>query len=277
MTGALPLDRLPPPPAVAPEDFAALRDLALAELQRLAPDYEPRATDPAVRVVEVAVYLRLLLGGRINEAVRATWLATAGGADLDRVAAGMDVSRKPGEPDDGLRDRARLAWTALSAAGPRDAYRFHALSVPGVRDAAVRSPAPGRVAVTVLSDAPDGAAGPELVAAVEAALSDDRVRPVTDEVEVRAAALIAVDVDAVLRVPGDGPDPAVVEAAARAALDDLLGVPAVGRAVRRSAIVAALHVPGVESAVLAEPAADVDVDASSAAAAGAVRIALERA
>ncbi len=273
----LPLDRLPPPPAIAREDFAALRDAALAELQRLAPDYEPRPTDPAVRLVEVAAYLRLLLGGRVNEAVRATWLATARGADLDQVAAGMGVRRKADEADDGLRRRAQLAWTALSAAGPRDAYRFHALSVPGVRDAAVGSPRPGRVEVTVLSDAADGATGAELVAAVEAALSGDRVRPVTDEVAVRAAAVTAVDVDAVLRVPGDGPDLAVVEAAAAAALADYLGARAIGRAIRRSAIVAALHVPGVESVALAAPAADAAVGAAAVAVAGDVRIALERA
>ena len=273
----LPLDRLPPPAAVAQEDFDALRAQALAELQRLAPDYEPRASDPAVRVVEAAVYLRLLLGARINEAVRATYLATAGGADLDHVAAGMGVERKAGEPDGALRRRARLAWTALSAAGPRDAYRFHALSVDGVRDAAVHSPAPGQVAVTVLSDAADGATGADLVAAVEAALSDDRVRPVTDEVTVRAAAVTTVDVDAVLRVPGGGPDPAVVEAAASAALDDYLGARAIGRSIHRSAIVAALHAPGVESVALAAPAADVAVDAATVAVAGGVRIALERA
>lgn len=273
----LPLDRLPPPPAIAREDFAALRDAALSELQRLAPDYEPRPTDPAVRLVEVAAYLRLLLGGRVNEAVGATWLATARGGDLDQVVAGMGVRRKADEADDDLRRRAQLAWTALSAAGPRDAYRFHALSVPGVRDAAVGSPRPGEVEVTVLSDAADGATGPELVAAVEAALSGDRVRPVTDEVAVRAAVVTAVDVDAVLRVPGDGPDLAVVEAAASAALADYLGARAIGRAIHRSAIVAALHVPGVESVALAAPAADADVGAAAVAVAGDVRIALERA
>lgn len=273
----LPLDRLPPPPAVAQEDFAALRDAALAELQRLAPDYEPRPTDPAVRLVEVVAHMRLILGARVNEAVRATWLATARGADLDQVAAGMGVRRKADEADDDLRRRAQLAWTALAAAGPRDAYRFHALSVPGVRDAAVGSPRPGHVEVVVLSDAEDGATGAELVAAVDAAVSGDRVRPVTDEVTVRAAAVTAVDVDAVLRVPGDGPDLAVVEAAAGAALADYLGARAIGRAIRRSAIVAALHVPGVESVALAAPAADAAVDAAAVAVAGDVRIALERA
>ena len=274
----VPLDRLSPPAAVAAEDFAALRDAALDRLRVLVPDYDPRPADPAVRLVEVAAYVRLLLGARINDAVKGTFLATARGADLDHVAAGMNVQRKAGEADDDLRRRAQLAWTALSVAGPRDAYRFHALSAAGVDDAAVSSPAPGEVRVVVLSDAADGGVGDAAaVAAVTAVLGDDTVRPMTDTVTVAAAALETVDVNATLHVSGQGPALDVVRAAAEAAVAALLDDRVIGRDIHRSALIAACHVPGVDHVTLAAPAADVTIDAGAAAVAGDVTLMVERA
>ena len=273
----VPLDRLSPPDAVAREEFVALRDAALDRLRVLAPDYDARATDPAVRLVELAVYMRLLLGARINDAVRGTFLATAAGADLDHVAAGMNVERKAAESDDDLRRRAQLAWTALSTAGPRDAYRFHALSAAGVDDVAVTSPMPGQVLVVVLSEAADGGDGDAAaVAAVAAVLGDDAVRPMTDVVTVRAATLETVDVTAALSVSGQGPATDVVQAAAEAAVAELLGERVIGRDVHRSALVAACHVPGVESVALTAPVADVAVAADAAAVAGEVSITVSR-
>lgn len=273
----VPLDQLSPPAAVAREEFVALRDAALDRLRALAPDYDARATDPAVRLVELAVYMRLLLGARINDAVRGTFLATATTTDLDHVAAGMNVERKAGESDDDLRRRAQLAWTALSTAGPRDAYRFHALSAAGVDDVAVSSPMPGQVLVVVLSEAADGDAGDAAaVAAVTAILDADTVRPMTDVVTVQAAALQVVDVTATLRVSGQGPATDVVQAAAEAAVAALLGERVIGRDVHRSALVAACHVPGVENVTLTAPATDVAVPTAAVALAGDVAITVER-
>ena len=180
----IPLDRLPAPAAVVDETFEQLRDAAIADLTARVPDYDPRATDPAVRLLEVGAYVRLLLGGRVNDAVRGVFLATATAADLDNVAAAVNVARLPGENDDALRSRAQLAWEALSAAGPTGAYRFHALSVPGVRDVRVTSPDPGEVLVGVLSHAANGAADQALLDAVSGALNASSVRPVTDDLTV---------------------------------------------------------------------------------------------
>ena len=271
----IPLDRLPPPDAVVAEEFAALRDQAIANLVARVPDYEPRATDPAVRLLEVAAYLRLLLGGRINDAVRGTFLATAAGADLDHVVAILDVTRLAGESDEALRARARLAWDTVSTAGPTDAYRFHALSVPGVRDVSVASPNPGEVVVTVLALGAGGVPDQALVDAVEAALDADTVRPVTDDLTVQAVTVVAYDVTATLKVSGGGPDLAIVKEAATEAVRAYVDAYAVGRSIRRSALFAACHVPGVDQVELTAPAADVDATPAQAAIPGTVTLTVE--
>ena len=268
----IPLDRLPPPDAVTSLSFEALRDAAVADLVARVPDYAPRPTDPAVRILEVAAYMRLLVEGRVNDAARATWLATATGADLDQVAAAVDVLRLLGESDDALRRRAQLAWTALSTAGPVDAYRFHALSVPGVRDVGVTSPNPGDVLVVVLANTPDGVADAALIAAVTAALAPEAVRPVTDDVTVQSVASVAYDVTATLHVPGGGPDHDVVQAAAAAAVQAYTDAVAIGRDIWRSALFAACHVPGVQRVEIGAPVADVAVTDLQAAVAGTVTL-----
>ena len=272
----VPLNLLPPPDVVVSEEFQALRDQALARLQALDPEFVVRATDPAVRLIEIAAYVRLLLGARVNDAARATFLATARGADLDHVAAAANVDRQTGESNDELRRRAQLAWTALSVAGPRDAYRFHALSVGEVADVAATSPMPGQVKIVVVSDAADGTTGQELLDAVAAAVSDEAVRPVTDTVMVEAATVQTVNVTATLQVAGQGPDLSVVDGAAEAAVAAYLGVRAIGRDVYRSALVDACHVPGVDNVNLTVPAADVVVPDASVAVAGAVMLTVER-
>lgn len=268
----VPLDRLPPPNAITSLSFEALRDAAIADLVSRVPDYEPRPTDPAVRILEVAAYVRLLIEGRVNDAVRATWLATATGGDLDQIAAGLNVARLAGETDDAFRRRIQLAWTALSTAGPSDAYRFHALSVPGVREVGIDSPNPGEVRVVVLADTQAGTADADLVAAVEAALNDRAVRPVTDTLTVQSVAAVPYDVEAALTVGAAGPDLGVVRAAAVAAVLAHGAVRAIGRDVHRSALFAACHVPGVESVTLSAPAADVAVSDLQVAILGAVTI-----
>ncbi|MCY4121645.1 MAG: baseplate J/gp47 family protein [Acidobacteria bacterium] len=271
----IPLDRLPPPDAVVAEEFAALRDQAIADLVSRVPDYEPRATDPAVRLLEVAAYLRLLLGGRINDAVRGTFLATAAGADLDHVVAILDVTRLAGESDEALRARARLAWDTVSTAGPTDAYRFHALSVPGVRDVSVASPNPGEVVVTVLALGAGGVPDQALLDAVEAVLDADTVRPVTDDLTVQAVTVVAYDVTAKLKVSGGGPDLAIVKEAATEAVRAYVDAYAVGRSIRRSALFAACHVPGVDQVELTAPVADVAATAAQVAIPGTVTVTAE--
>jgi phage-related baseplate assembly protein len=155
-----------------------------------------------------------------------------------------------------LRYRTQLALEGLSTAGPIGAYQFHALSVDGVKDAGIQGPPdtdPGDVLVTILSAEDDGTAGAPLIAAVDAALNAEDVRPLTDNVTVQSATIITYEIIATLYIP-TGPDPSAVQAAALASVQAFVEARhRVGADVRLSALYAALHVGGVERVTLSTP------------------------
>lgn len=155
----LDLSLLAPPDIVEPLDFETLLANRKASFLERYPDLADvidLESEPAVKLLEEAAYLELLLRQRINESAVAVMLAYATGADLDHLAALYGVSRlvtDPGNPaaipplppvfetDDALRTRVQMAPEGLSTAGPSDAYRFHALSADGlVLDASIDSP-----------------------------------------------------------------------------------------------------------------------------------------
>lgn len=96
--------------------------------------------------------------------------------NLDTTSLGADT-----ETDDQFRERIRLAPEKYSTAGSRESYRFWALSAhPDVLDIEVKRTAPGYLDVYVLSKS--GIPTDSLVETVRNAISGDRVRPLTDEV-----------------------------------------------------------------------------------------------
>lgn len=261
------LSRLPPPDVVERLSYQDILAAMVADLRGR--DIEFTAfveSDPVFKMLEVAAYREFLLRGRVNDAVRSVLLATAQGPDLQQLGALLGVERLDGESDDALRRRMQLAPASYSSAGPEGAYRFVARSAdPRVKDVGLQSPAPINVLVTVLGgDHPDGAADAALVAIVEAALSGEEVRPMTDVVTVRGAEILPYLVTAKLTV-SPGPDREVVRQASEDALRAYcLSVHAVGATVRRSALFAAAHVAGVIGVTLAAPAADVVATAAQA-------------
>lgn len=117
------------------------------------------------------------------------FVATA--QNLTESAGGTDI-----EDDERYRARIRLAPESISTAGPRGAYEFWAKSAdPEISSISVTSPAPGEVLVCVLLQ---GGEIPtqEIISKVQAALSDERRRPLTDHVTVQAPT--QVDYDAIL-------------------------------------------------------------------------------
>ena len=280
-TPAIDLSRLPPPVVVETLDFEAILAAILADLNARVPGYVVSEADPAYKILETAAYRELLLRQRVNDAARAVMLPYALGADLDNLAALLGVERQtvtPADPDavppvaavletdERLRARAQLALSAVSTAGPVSSYRFHALSADArVLDAAVVSPSPGAVTVTVLSREGNGTAPQNLLAAVTAALNDESVRPLGDVLAVNSAAVVDYQVTAELTV-GPGPDAATVLAEARDSLEAYVAsLRRIGVAVPRSGLYAALHRPGVTAVALTSPAGDVAVGAAAAA------------
>ena len=260
------LSRLPPPEVTRQPGFETVLAELTAAFRERWPDYDATVeSDPARKMLEVFAWRETVLRRQIADAARAVMLAYAGGADLDHLAALLAVARHDGESDEALRSRVRGALGAASTAGPSSAYRHHARAVAGVADASVSSPTPGTVRVVVLGSAASGVPAAPVLAAVRAALSADEVRPLTDTVQVAAAAIVSYDLTASLKV-APGPDAPTVLAAAEASVRAYAGERGgLGRGVTTSGLTAALHVGGVEKVTLTAPAADVAATSAQAA------------
>jgi phage-related baseplate assembly protein len=216
---------------------------------------------------------------------------------LTLVAADPDAVppvAKVMEEDDALLYRTQLSLEGLSVAGSSGAYEFHALSADGniasvsvdsptfvaapisaaLRaqlpagaivlvcdyDAGLVDPLPGDVSLAVLPVVDSAVPGPDLVAAVQAALSAEEVRPITDRPRSQLGQPTNFSVVAKLEVQ-DGPSRAVVLATAQAALAvSVAAARALEGEMSLSAIYAALHVSGVRRVVLTQPTADVICD-----------------
>jgi phage-related baseplate assembly protein len=288
------LAQIPAPGIVEALNFETIFAAMLADLQTRDSVFTALLeSDPAYKILEVAAYRELIIRARVNDAARGVMLATAIGTDLDNLAANFNVIRllvTPGDPDaippiadvyesdTAFRARTQFAFEGLSTAGPVGAYMFHGLSASGeVKDIAVDAvtfhvtaglividnsanlgtPEPGKVAVTVLANTGNGAADANLLALVDAAINNESVRPLTDKVTVRSAAVINYSVTATLYFY-DGPSSGTVLAAAQAALNAYIAAQRkIGYDVTRSGIFHALHQPGVQNVTLTAPAADV--------------------
>lgn len=278
------LSKLPPLDVIKTVDFEVL----LADMKAKAIELMPELagvlaleSDPATKLLRVCAYYRMLDRLEFNDGARASMLAHATGADLDGLGALWGVQRlvivaadnttvpataQVLEGDVALRARIQLSLEGLSTAGPRGSYIFWALSASGlVKDASVSSPAPGQVVVNILSHEGDGTPSETLLNVVDAVLTDEDVRPLTDQVFVQPATIVPYTVEAVLTLYS-GPDASTVEGAAETALaayvDDHHRL---GHDITLSGIYAALHQPGVQNVTIAAPLADIVIGADQAA------------
>ncbi len=277
---AIDLSRLPAPEIVELLDYEVIRAALLADMLARYPDFSAAVpSDPVHKLLEVAAYRELMLRATFNDRARGCLVAFATGSDLDHLGALLGAYRLEIEPADILngtpavmesdadfRRRIILAPEGYSVAGPEGAYIWHALSADAdVLDASATSPTPGEVVVTVLSRNGDGTAAPALLDIVEAAVSADDVRPLTDHVTVQGADIVEYAINAQIETFA-GPDSAIVLAEAAARLNAYLeSSRRLGRDIVRSAIFAALHVEGVSQVTLAAPAVDVELNRTQAA------------
>ncbi|MDN4591256.1 baseplate assembly protein [Xenophilus aerolatus] len=278
---SLDMTLLPPPAVIEVLDFEAILQDHKAQFQTLCAeaglDYSLLLeSDPITKLLELGAYREMLMRQRINDAAKACMLAYAVGTDLDHQAANLGVQRllitpadlnaNPPVPavyesDDRLRERAQLALEGITTAGPRESYRFHALSASAlVADVGVDSPAPGTVRVTVLATDPSGVPTDQLLDSVRAALSEEDVRPLCDLVTVQGPEIIESAITATLHLK-PGPAGQVGAAAASAALEKWLAdIRRLGAGLPRSGIDAALHQAGMNRVDLTVPAADILCD-----------------
>ncbi|TPK15167.1 hypothetical protein FJ872_19405 [Mesorhizobium sp. B2-5-9] len=298
--------RLGRPPDLASVPFETLYQQSLARLSAdLATAGIPYnvgtlESDPVVILTQDAAYRDLLRRRQIDDAVAQTFLGSASSTMLDQRAADYGVLRKVLTPattttaavmedDESLRIRARLAWEALSVAGPSGAYLFHAAEAhPQVlaEGTAVYGPEsghvePGEVLVVVQSRDAIGVPSVAVLDSVASRLDawqvtdgfgftrlrtardEQSVRPLGAKVLIRACRPLTYYVTATIYVRG-GPDPEIIRQIASDRLDAYLATRRrVGVEVPTSAILAALHVadanglPIVEEVTLAAPLSDI--------------------
>ncbi|MCB5423956.1 baseplate J/gp47 family protein [Altererythrobacter sp. CC-YST694] len=276
---AIDLSQLPAPVAVDPLDYEAILAEMLAKYQELFPDFVPVESDPAMRVLQVAAWFRLLDRQKANDDAVGAMLAYATGADLDQIGARFGVQRlqiSPADPeqnlpavmesDADLRFRITLAPEGYSVAGPEGAYLYYALTADSqVASVTARSPAPAEVEIYVLSRAAEGTASPELIATVAAALSDKTVRPIGDRVTVQSATIVPYAIEA--RITSfAGPDASIVMANAQARIEQFVADNRkIGRDITRAAINSALFVGGAQNVSILSPAEDIVLDDTQAA------------
>lgn len=320
---------LGPPPDTASLPWETLRTAALDDLAaRLAAlnvpfNVQNLLSDPNVKVSEAAAYRDQLRRREIDNAVARTYLGSATGPYLDARAADYGVLRRsipyagtedatraePTRPSDvpsawtwdvtGLRWieddaalllRARLAWEALSVAGPPGAYVFHALDAhPNVLAGVAYGPEtgivePGNVLVVIQSNLGSGVPSFAVLEAVADRLDayvivdgtgaettrvlreDQSVRPLGARVTIAACQPLALYVEAVLHV-SPGPDAEALRLEAIRRMNAYLASRnRVGLTVTRSGLISALSLTDADGVAaipdldLTSPAADVTPD-----------------
>jgi len=277
------LSRLPPPQVVETLSIEQIFESMRSHLLELSPELADALnveSEPLTKLLQVCAYREYHVRQRVNEATRAVMLAFASGSDLDQIGANYGVARlivEPGDPaafppvpptyesDDDYRTRIQLSLDGYTTAGSRSSYVFHGLSADGrVKDVSAVSPAPGMVTVYVLSREGDGTASEELLENVSAALSAERVRPMTDQVTVQSAAIVTYTIEAELELD-HGPDPEVVRAAAVTAAQQYANeIHRIRSDVALSGIYHALHQPGVRRVRLLAPTSDIAISEGQA-------------
>jgi phage-related baseplate assembly protein len=124
------------------------------------------------------------------------------------------------ESDEAFYDRMRESMETFSTAGPLGAYEYYAKSASAlIVDAKATSTAPGVADIRILLKG-GGLPGEEVINKVKAVLTDDKVRPMTDQVIVSAPETIETTVDITFFVPKPSAASAsVVESAVQQAVE----------------------------------------------------------
>ncbi len=269
MTTLNDLASLPTPAVIEPLSFETILLELQSEFQFRYPDYSALlASDPAVKLLEVAAYREVLLRNRINAAAKASLLAFATGSDLDHLAVFYGVTRLMDETDEALRLRTRQRIIGFANAGGAAHYRYWALSAsPDVADVEVDSPEPGRVRISVLGKAhnegEEQTVSSAVLDAVRAVVLRDDIRVLTDTVEVVPAELIPVTVAARIWLYPDTPMAAfdAIEARFKEALVAQSGL---GWDLTPSWVIGELQRPGVHKVELHSPTTDIRANANQA-------------
>ncbi|GAL31229.1 phage-related baseplate assembly protein [Vibrio variabilis] len=217
--------------------------------------------DPATWLVKSGAYREFLVREDFDRHVLSLFITHAKKTALDLIGLTYyQTPRLADEDDERYRARLLLAPLSYSVAGPEQAYRYHALSADdNVLAAVPYSPTPGEVRVAIMSTDNEGAPTQGLIDKVQAYLSADERRPLTDHVIVEAATRVEYVVVLDIELE-NGASPEVVKAEAlehvKAHTDS---VTSFGKLVAKSALKHAAHRPSVVRVTVVEPSQDIEL------------------
>lgn len=125
------------------------------------------------------------------------------------------------ESDTELYNRMRESMDTYSTAGPMGGYVYFAKTAsPSIADAVANSPTPGVVHVYVLLEHGE-LPGKEIMDMVLEKVTPDKVRPLTDYVEIKAPEPVSYSIDLTYYIPNDSSmSAAATEAAVAAAVEE---------------------------------------------------------
>ena len=158
--------------------------------------------------------------------------------------------------DEELYESMRLSMDALSTAGARGSYIYHAKAVSTeIADVAVSSPAPGEVRIFALMQ--DGSiAGETMKQMIYAACNADNVRPLTDHVEMADPEIVRYQIDLTYWIPSDSSvGSGSIENAVHAAIDEFIQWQGakLGRDINPSRLISLLMQTGIKRVEIRSP------------------------
>ena len=187
------------------------------------------------------------VAGAINSVIDPQPYIAQATANIIESQGGADL-----ETDEALRARIKLAPASFSTAGSVGAYQFHARSAnANIVDVAVVSPLNSGIVYLYPLMADGSATPPQILAAVEAACSGDRVRPVSDLVIAQSPTRLNYVLSVQLSIYANS-DPVAIEAQVRSNLQAFTEDKRrkLGRDITLSQVIAQCQVPNVYSATL---------------------------
>lgn len=270
------LSGFPEPTIIEELDFEVILASMKADLAVRFPPIAPLLvleSEPAVKLMEEFAYRETLNRARINDAIRANFLAFAAGTDLDNLGVFYDVIRLSGEADERFRLRVVLAIQGRSTGGTAARYRSVALGASiRVADAAVyrvgRDPTV-RVAVYAVDNG--GVADTNLLTSVREALNSESVRMVNDIIAVASAVFTVQNVVANVWLLPEASN-GVADALPAALISDWDAETGLGFDLTRAWLTGRLMKPGVQKVEIISPATDVVAAPELAISIGAITI-----
>ena len=172
-------------------------------------------------------------------------------SNTDETSGGADI-----EDDEDLADRVYLAPSGYSVAGPKDAYAYFVNECnPGVGSVVVQSPSECEVKVYVLMEDGNLPTASE-IAEIEAYLSDDTRRPLTDHVTVLAPSTSTFNISVTYYINrSDTSEAVTIQEEVAEAIDEYIEwqTTQIGRDINPSELEAAIMDAGAKRVVITYP------------------------